>query len=149
MNNPVESPAAPQLKPNPFLTTFCSFRRFPAQTRVTGRVTTSNLDLRSARERERVFLTRLRAKEGTKEGGESGEGEEEERGRAERERKNEPRNFASPVAEELSIDDGAGSMGSNVEEFGRSEETRVEEIFEGSFDVTGMLRDKEKTSGQP
>lgn len=37
----VDTPAAPQEKPWDFWTMFCSFRRFPAQTSVMGRVTFS------------------------------------------------------------------------------------------------------------
>lgn len=38
VNKAVESPAAPHEKPLDLRTVFCSLRRFPAQTRVTGAV---------------------------------------------------------------------------------------------------------------
>lgn len=41
VNSAVERPAAPQEKPLLFLTTFCSFRLFPAHTKVIGYVTFS------------------------------------------------------------------------------------------------------------
>lgn len=44
VNNAVETPAAPHEKPFDFLTTFCSFLRFPAHTRVIGYVTFSYSD---------------------------------------------------------------------------------------------------------
>lgn len=81
----VDTPAAPQLNPRPFLTTFCSFLRsveyiashirrvsannefqirrddqkdsLPAQTSVTGKVTTLNLSFRSLNESSMGFFT--------------------------------------------------------------------------------------------
>jgi len=86
VNRAVETPAAPQLNPKPFRTTFCSFRRskrercvkvlapvrrevvvgdslLPAQTKVTGRVTVWNLSFKSWIESSSGFFTRLRYSE--------------------------------------------------------------------------------------
>jgi len=59
VNNAVERPAGPHEKPFDFRTMFCSFRRFPAQTRVMGAVTWSNCFRIPRKWRVRGFSTSL------------------------------------------------------------------------------------------
>jgi len=60
VNNAVLTPAAPQENPLLFLTMFCSFRRLPAQTSVTGYVTFSQAeDMRSRKVSVNGFSTQL------------------------------------------------------------------------------------------
>lgn len=60
VNNAVLTPAAPHENPLLFFTTFCSFRRFPAHTRVTGYVTFSQADdIKSRRVSVNGFSTHL------------------------------------------------------------------------------------------
>lgn len=96
---------------------------------MTGRVTTGKRDLRSARERERGVSTSLKRRKGVCQRAEGRERDEED----------EPGNFTPPVREEISVNEGTGTVGSDVEEFRRGEEAGVEEIFKGSFDVAGVL----------
>lgn len=98
----------------------------PAQTRVTGRVTTSNLVLRSCRESDKGFLTSLRC---------------ERPKRSARPcllssaRADAPRDLYPPVGEQFSVDQRCRSMGPYVEERGRREEAGVEERRERSLDL--------------
>lgn len=59
MKSAVEMPAAPQLNPSDFWTTFCSFRLFPAQTKVMGIVMTSKVRRRSSTENDTGLLHNL------------------------------------------------------------------------------------------
>lgn len=59
VNSAVETPAGPHEKPLLFLTTFCSFRLLPAQTKVTGYVTFSYSSSNCRRVILRGFATRL------------------------------------------------------------------------------------------
>lgn len=56
----VESPAGPHEKPFDFRTVFCSFRRFPAHTKVMGRVICSNCSTICCNVILNGFSTRLR-----------------------------------------------------------------------------------------
>lgn len=116
--------------------TFCSFLRFPAQTRVTGRVTVSNLDLRSSRLRLSVSLTSLEVRRRPSQ-------KDPLLGHTLQKRESvgidAPRNFDSPGGEEIAVDARSGAVRSDVEELGRREEAGVVQGSERRLDIEWVL----------
>ena len=88
----VDTPAGPQEKPFDFLTWFCSFLRFPAQTKVIGRVTWSQSVISWRRLIVMGFSTRLRQHQTTLLGR-----------RIRRVRRTPPRRIPSPEFEHLPL----------------------------------------------
>lgn len=88
----VDTPAGPQEKPFDFLTWFCSFLRFPAQTKVIGRVTCSQSAISWRRLNLKGFSTKLRLYQMTLLGR-----------RVRRIRRTPPRRIPSPESEHLPL----------------------------------------------